>query len=72
MEIYHHHKHDENIRDMQEGLKAALDYNTHYFGPYQHGEVRIVEFAYRRKLCFRHGQCHPLPLKLGSSLKTGT
>ncbi|MBP9874056.1 MAG: ABC transporter permease, partial [Haliscomenobacter sp.] len=34
LEIYHHHKHDENIRDMQEGLKAALDYNTHYFGPY--------------------------------------
>jgi ABC-2 type transport system permease protein len=42
--IYHHPNHGYNLNDMIEGLKAALDYNTFYFGPYQHGEVRIVEF----------------------------
>ncbi|HKK76835.1 MAG TPA: M1 family aminopeptidase [Saprospiraceae bacterium] len=46
LEIYHHEKHPYNLRDMVEGLKAALDYNTHFFGPYQHQEVRIVAFPH--------------------------
>ena len=44
LEIYHHPNHSSNLNEMTEGLKAALDYNTFYFGPYQHGEARIVEF----------------------------
>lgn len=44
LEIYHHPNHNSNLNEMTEGLKAALDYNTFYFGPYQHGEARVVEF----------------------------
>lgn len=48
LEIYHHEHHSYNLKDMTDGLIAALDYNTGYFGPYQHDEVRIVEFPYTK------------------------
>ncbi|WP_298545867.1 M1 family aminopeptidase [uncultured Aquimarina sp.] len=44
LEIYHHKDHIYNLSKMKEGLKAALDYNTLYFGPYQFTEARIIEF----------------------------
>jgi ABC-2 type transport system permease protein len=44
LEIYHQENHTYNVRDMTEGLKASLDYNTQFFGPYQHAEIRTVEF----------------------------
>lgn len=46
LETYHHEKHPYQLGDMVEGLKAALDYNSHFFGPYQHQEVRIVAFPH--------------------------
>jgi ABC-2 type transport system permease protein len=30
---------------MMDGLKASLDYNTSYFGAYQHNQVHIIEFS---------------------------
>jgi len=44
LEIYHHSGHTYNLQQMMEGLKAALDYNTEHFGPYQHKQARIIEF----------------------------
>jgi len=44
LEIYHHENHTFNLTDVTEGLKASLDYNTRFFGPYQHTEIRTVEF----------------------------
>lgn len=44
LEIYHHENHTFNLMDMTEGLKASLDYNTRFFGSYQHDEIRTVEF----------------------------
>jgi len=44
LEIYHHENHTFNLKDMTEGLKASLDYNTRFFGLYQHTEIRTVEF----------------------------
>lgn len=44
LEIYHHPSHKTNLKDMVAGLKAALDYNTAYFGPFQHREVKIIAF----------------------------
>ena len=44
LEIYHHANHTFNLKDMTDGLKASLDYNTRFFGPYQHAEIRTVEF----------------------------
>jgi ABC-2 type transport system permease protein len=44
LEIYHHENHTFNLKDMTEGLKASLDYNIRFFGPYQYDEIRTVEF----------------------------
>jgi ABC-2 type transport system permease protein len=44
LDIYHHKHHPFSLKDMTNGLKAALDYNTYFFGPFQHSEVRVVEF----------------------------
>lgn len=44
LEIYHHKSHTYNLVEMMNGLKAAFDYNTNYFSPYQHRQARIIEF----------------------------
>lgn len=44
LEIYHHKTHDQNLREMLAGLRAAIDYNTYYFEAYPERVVRIVEF----------------------------
>ncbi len=42
--VYYHPDHAYNLNSIIEGVKASLDYNTQYFGPYQHKELRIVEY----------------------------
>lgn len=44
IEIYHHKGHDYNIDRMIKGVKKSLDYYTENFSPYQHRQVRIIEF----------------------------
>jgi ABC-2 type transport system permease protein len=44
IEVYHHAPHDMNVPRMIEAVKASLDYFTVNFSPYQHRQVRIVEF----------------------------
>jgi ABC-2 type transport system permease protein len=42
--VFHHPDHTYNLDRMVAGVKKALDYYTEQFGPYQHRQVRIVEF----------------------------
>jgi ABC-2 type transport system permease protein len=44
IEIYHHPGHEYNVRRMADAIKKSLDYYTAHFGPYQHRQVRILEF----------------------------
>ncbi len=44
LEIYYHKGHEYNLDRMMAGIKASLDYNTKNFSPYQHRQVRIIEF----------------------------
>ena len=44
IEVYYHKNHNYNISDMADALKTSLDYYTKSFGPYQHRQVRIIEF----------------------------
>jgi ABC-2 type transport system permease protein len=44
IEIYYDKKHAYNIDRMIEGTKKSLDYFTSNFTPYQHQQVRILEF----------------------------
>lgn len=44
IEIYHHKGHEYNLDRMIKGVKKSLDYYTDQFSPYQHRQVRIIEF----------------------------
>jgi ABC-type transport system involved in multi-copper enzyme maturation permease subunit len=44
IEIYYDAKHPYNVDRMIYGVKKALDYCTTNFSPYQHQQVRILEF----------------------------
>jgi ABC-2 type transport system permease protein len=44
IEIYHDPKHAYNVDRMIAGTQKALDYYTTQFTPYQHKQVRILEF----------------------------
>lgn len=44
IEVYYDKKHPWNVDRMIEGVKCSLDYFTKNFGPYQHKQVRILEF----------------------------
>jgi ABC-2 type transport system permease protein len=42
--VYYHADHPYNVERMIEATKRSLDYFTREFGPYQHRQLRIVEF----------------------------
>jgi ABC-2 type transport system permease protein len=44
IEVYHQPGHEYNLDRMVRSVKASLDYYTAQFGPYQHRQVRILEF----------------------------
>ncbi|MFL5382276.1 MAG: ABC transporter permease/M1 family aminopeptidase, partial [Longimicrobiaceae bacterium] len=44
LEVYHHPGHAYNVGTMLRAAKAALEYCTREFGPYQHRQLRILEF----------------------------
>lgn len=44
IDVYYHQAHPYNVEKMVQGVKDALNYYTQSFGPYQHKQLRIVEF----------------------------
>lgn len=44
IEIYYQKGHEYNLDRMIKGIKKSLDYYTRNFSPYQHRQVRILEF----------------------------
>ncbi|HVT61709.1 MAG TPA: M1 family aminopeptidase [Thermoanaerobaculia bacterium] len=44
IEIYYQEPHTYNLGRMVDSIKKSLDYYTANFGPYQHRQVRILEF----------------------------
>ncbi|WP_133405963.1 ABC transporter permease/M1 family aminopeptidase [Parashewanella tropica] len=49
IEVYHHPVHNWNVDRMIESVKDSIDYFSENFGPYQHKQMRIMEFpSYRR------------------------
>jgi ABC-2 type transport system permease protein len=44
LEIYYHKPHDYNLDRMLKGMKASVSYNEKNFSPYQHKQLRIIEF----------------------------
>jgi len=44
IEIYYHKGHEYDLKSMVKGIKKTLDYAGENFSPYQHRQVRIIEF----------------------------
>lgn len=44
LEIYYHPGHDRNLDRMMRGMRASLDYYQTNYGPFQHRQLRIMEF----------------------------
>lgn len=44
IEVYYHPGHEYNVDRMIDAVKKSLDYFTENFSPYQHRQVRILEF----------------------------
>ena len=44
LEIYYHKPHTYNLDRMMKGMKASVSYNEKNFSPYQHKQLRIIEF----------------------------
>ena len=45
LEIYYLKGHEYNLKHLMDGLKASLEYNEKFFGPYQHKHARIIEYS---------------------------
>lgn len=45
LEIYYHPSHNYNLTHFMNGLKSTLAYCEAHFGPYQHEQVRIIEYS---------------------------
>ncbi|MFZ1320244.1 MAG: M1 family aminopeptidase [Ignavibacteria bacterium] len=44
LSIFYNKDHRNNIDNFADGIKSALEYNTDYFGDYQHSNISIIEF----------------------------
>lgn len=61
LEIYYYKSHDYNLHHLIEGMKAALEYNERFFGPYQHKQARIIEYS-RAQGDFAQSFANTIPL----------
>ncbi len=66
IEIYYHKGHEQNLKHMINGIKASLEYNSKYFSPYQHKQVRIIEFP-RVKGSFAQSFPNTIPFSEGAA-----
>lgn len=44
IDVYYHAGHEYNLDRIIGGVKAGLEYNSRHFSPYQHKQLRVVEF----------------------------
>lgn len=64
LEIYYHPGHEYNLSRMMAGMKDGLDYYTRNFGPFQHRQIRIIEFP--RYALFAQSFANTIPLSEGA------
>ena len=69
LEIYYHKGHEYNLDRMMKGMKAALEYCSENFSPYQHKQARIIEFQELQEHLHSHFQTQFLFRKLSDLLQ---
>jgi ABC-2 type transport system permease protein len=65
IEVYYHHAHAWNVDRMIESSKDSLDYFQAAFGPYQHKQLRIIEFPGYRSFAQSFANTVPYSEKIG-------
>lgn len=65
IEIYYHKNHAWNVDRMIESSKDSLDYFQKVFGPYQHKQLRVIEFPGYRSFAQSFANTVPYSEKIG-------
>lgn len=68
LEIYYHKGHEYNLERMMKGMKLTLDYCSKNFSPYQHRQMRMLEFP--RYRTFAQSFANTIPTSEGSGFIT--
>ncbi len=63
LEIYHHQGHEYNLQTMMDAMKKSLAYFSKNFSPYQHKQLRILEFP--RYASFAQSFANTIPYSEG-------
>ncbi|MBZ9612418.1 ABC transporter permease/M1 family aminopeptidase [Rheinheimera maricola] len=65
IEVYYHPAHHWNVDRMMESVRDSLDYFTAEFGPYQHKQMRIIEFPGYRSFAQSFANTVPYSERIG-------
>ncbi len=65
IEVYYHPAHPWNVDRMIESVRDSLDYFTVAFGPYQHKQMRIIEFPGYRSFAQSFANTVPYSERIG-------
>lgn len=65
IEVYYHKGHPWNVDRMIESVKDSIDYFTAAFGPYQHKQLRIIEFPGYRSFAQSFANTVPYSEQIG-------
>ncbi len=65
IEVYFHKNHDMNVDRMIESVRDSIDYFTENFGPYQHQQMRIIEFPGYRSFAQSFANTVPYSEQIG-------
>jgi len=65
LEVYYHHAHHWNVDRMMESMRDSLDYFNQAFGPYQHQQMRIIEFPGYRSFAQSFANTVPYSEQIG-------
>jgi ABC-type transport system involved in multi-copper enzyme maturation permease subunit len=65
IEVYYHKGHPWNVDRMVESVKDSIDYFTAAFGPYQHKQLRIIEFPGYRSFAQSFANTVPYSEQIG-------
>ena len=65
IEIYYHKDHPMNVDRMIDSVKDSIDYFSENFGPYQHKQLRIIEFPGYRSFAQSFANTVPYSERIG-------
>jgi ABC-2 type transport system permease protein len=65
IEVYYHKSHNMNVARMIESVRDSIDYYSKNFGPYQHEQMRIIEFPRYRSFAQSFANTIPFSESMG-------